>query len=295
MKILILTCNTGEGHNQTSKALIHEFNALGHECNAVDSLNFLSEKKSKFLCLWHLRLYRYFPRISSIGYSIIDKNPAPLEKEGKWLYNYFAKGAHKLYELIKKEGYDTVISVHPFSAVILSGLKQKYKEKIKGLKTAFVATDYTCSPGAASGDIDTYFIPHPSLKDAFVDRGIEAEKLVPLYGIPIRNDFFSAPSKEEAKRMLSFDEKEKVVLLTCGSMGCGPISKLSELLSRELSSERISFPVRLVVVCGTNKALYKKLLKKKLKENVTVMGYTNQMLLYSAAADVYITKPGGIS
>ena len=44
MKILILTCNTGEGHNQTAKSIIDEFTALGHECNAVDSLNFLSEK-----------------------------------------------------------------------------------------------------------------------------------------------------------------------------------------------------------------------------------------------------------
>ncbi len=288
MKVLILTCNTGEGHNQTAKAIIDEFVLLGHECNAVDSLNFLSEKKSKFLCNWHLRLYRHMPRTASIGYSLIDKDQKPLEKQGRWLYNFFAKGADKLNDLIVSHGYDTIISVHPFSAVIIAGFQQKYKNT--KVRTAFVATDYTCSPGAAAGDIETYFIPHESLRKDFIKRGIKNEKIISIHGIPVKKDFFAAPSKEEAKKSIGLSADKKVVLLTCGSMGCGPISKLTLKLSKALPTD-----TRLFVVCGTNKSLLKKLSRKALPKNVTVMGYTDKMLYYSAAADVYITKPGGIS
>ncbi len=288
MKVLILTCNTGEGHNQTAKAIIDEFNALGHECHAVDSLNFLSEKKSKFLCSWHLRLYRYLPRTSSIGYAAIDKNPAPLEKQGKWLYNFFARGADKLNQTIVSGGYDMVISVHPFSAVIIAGFQHKYKQT--KVKTAFVATDYTCSPGAASGDIEVYFIPHESLRKDFIKRGIDNKKIVSISGIPVNKSYFNAPAKPEAKKVIGVSPNEKVVLLTCGSMGCGPLARLTLKLSKALPHS-----VRLFVICGTNKRLYKKLSKKVLPDNVCILGYTDKMLYYASAADVYITKPGGIS
>ena len=288
MKALILTCNTGEGHNQTAKAIITEFNALGFQCDSVDALNFLSEKKSKFLCSWHLTLYRHLPKTSSVGYSLIDKNPKPLEKSGRWLYKFFAKGADKLNELINAEKYDLIISVHPFSAVIIAGFQEKYKET--KVKTAFVATDYTCSPGAASGNIDTYFIPHESLREDFVKRGISNEKIVSVCGIPVKNEFFSAPSVEEAKESIGLNKDSKVVLLTFGSMGCGPIYKLTLMLSRSLPHSTSLF-----VICGTNKSLLNKLKKKNLPKNVTVLGYTDKMLQYCVASDVYITKPGGIS
>ncbi|MBE6648972.1 MAG: glycosyltransferase [Ruminococcaceae bacterium] len=288
MKVLILTCNTGEGHNQTSKAIIDEFTSLGCVCVAVDSLKFLSQKKSEFLCNWHQRLYRHLPRTASIGYSIIDRNPKPLEQSGRWLYKFFARGADKLYQLISEEKYDTVISVHPFSAVIIAGFQQKYKD-VK-VRTAFVATDYTCSPGAASGNIDTYFIPHPDLADAFVKRGVPREKIVSLYGIPVKKEFFNAPTKKEAKEALGLSADTKSVLLTCGSMGCGPILKLSKKLSKALPSS-----VNLFVICGKNKSLYKKLINKKFPENISIIGYTDKMSYYTASSDLYITKPGGIS
>ena len=288
MKILILTCNTGEGHNQTAKAIIDGFAAVGVECVAVDSLNFLSEKKSEFLCSWHQILYRHMPRTAAIGYASIDKNPKPLEKPGNWLFRFFAKGADKLNELIISEKYDVVISVHPFSAVIIAGFQLKYKET--KVKTAFVATDYTCSPGAASGDIDTYFIPHPDLTEAFIKRGIPKEKIVSLYGIPVKKVFFDMPSKQEAKKALGISENTKSVLLTCGSMGCGPISKLTAKFAKALPSD-----VKLFVVCGKNKALYTKLLRKNFPENISIVGYTDKMPYYTASSDIYITKPGGIS
>ncbi len=288
MNVLLLTGNTGEGHNQTSRALIQEFEELGHQCFAVDSLSFLSEKHSRFLCGWHERLYRFLPRTSSIGYSIIDKNPSALETEGRWLYNFFAKGAEKLKETIVDGKYDLVISVHPFSTVIIASMQHKYPETT--VKTAFVPTDYTCSPGGASGNIDVYFIPHPDLTEDFIKRGISKSKIYPTYGIPVGRSFLSPPTKKEAKEKLGLKENSKAVLLVCGSMGCGPIYKLTKKLSASISSDTYLF-----VICGKNRSLYKRLCKKSFPKNILIMGYTDKMIYYASASDVYITKPGGIS
>ena len=74
-----------------------------------------------------------------------------------------------------------------------AGIHPEYKDT--KVKTAFVPTDYTCSPGAASGDIEVYFIPHESLREHFIKRGIDNKKIVPVCGIPVNKAYFNAPSK----------------------------------------------------------------------------------------------------
>lgn len=41
MRVLILSCNTGEGHNSCAKALKEIFESKGHHCIIEDSLRFI--------------------------------------------------------------------------------------------------------------------------------------------------------------------------------------------------------------------------------------------------------------
>ncbi|MBR6902303.1 MAG: hypothetical protein IKN39_00220 [Clostridia bacterium] len=50
----------------------------------------------------------------------------------------------------------------------------------------------------------------------------------------------------------------------------------------------------LVAICGNNRRLYSSLIKEK-APNVTVVGYTSRIPIYMDAADVILTKPGGLS
>lgn len=38
MKVLILSCNTGEGHNSAGKALLEQFHKMGVDCEMEDAL-----------------------------------------------------------------------------------------------------------------------------------------------------------------------------------------------------------------------------------------------------------------
>ena len=50
----------------------------------------------------------------------------------------------------------------------------------------------------------------------------------------------------------------------------------------------------LIVVCGSNQPLYEEL-HKNAAPNVTVLGFTSNMAEYMKAADLFVTKPGGLS
>ena len=56
MRVLILSCNTGEGHNSCAAAIQAEFESRGDQCLTMDALNFISEGTSKFVSKWHVRL-----------------------------------------------------------------------------------------------------------------------------------------------------------------------------------------------------------------------------------------------
>ena len=51
----------------------------------------------------------------------------------------------------------------------------------------------------------------------------------------------------------------------------------------------------LVIICGNNVKLYRSLTKYPLPDNVRVIGFTSRMPLYMDAAELILTKPGGLS
>ena len=170
--------------------------------------------------------------------------------------------------------------------MMMTELKKRRKYSVKSY---FVATDYTCSPGVNQTALDAYFIPHKKLTEEFCENGIPEAKLVPS-GIPVRMDFYKKTDPKEAKDLLSLPRDKKVVLLMCGSMGCGPIKTLAEYLPQQIPSDSL-----LVVICGNNRRLYKALTKYPLPDNMRVLGFTSRMPLYMDAADLILTKPGGLS
>lgn len=284
MKLLILTCNTGQGHNSTAGSISEKFTSNGCECTAADSLAFLSKKMSRFISSWHTRIYRHAPILFDQGYEYAEKHPSVFADESM-AYNFFGHGVNKLNRYMEEGGYDGVLCVHPFSAIMLTETLRRYP---KAVKTGLVATDYTCSPSVADSRMDFYFIPHTSLAQEFISCGVPAEKIV-ASGIPVKQVFFERGSKSAAKKAFGMEPDVRHVLLMCGSMGCGPIEELALDVSSRLPKGAV-----LTVACGTNERLKKKLEKAE-RANLRVLGYTDKISQLMDSADLYMTKPGGLS
>ena len=285
MRLLILSCNTGEGHNSAAKALKDCFSEQNINCDIKDALAFWSPEKSKLISKGHVFIYRKLPKLFGVSYRFEENHP-PKDGNESLIYELVIKGCESLYEFLSDNSYDAVICTHVFSAMMMTELK---KRRRCGIKSYFVATDYTCSPGVNQTAMDAYFIPHKKLTDEFAENGIPKHKLIPS-GIPVRKDFYSKTDSESAKKSLSLPQGKKIALLMCGSMGCGPIKTLAEYLPQQIPSDSM-----LVVICGNNLKLYKTLTKYPLPGNMRVVGFTSRMPLYMDAAELILTKPGGLS
>lgn len=286
MRVLILSCNTGGGHNACAGAIQEAFAEQGHLCDIADSLGFASDKLSKFMSWGHTAMYRHVPGLFRRGYGFAEKHPAMLNDDAS-VYRLLTGGTEQLRDFLQRGAYDTVICTHVFSGLLLN---QTVKEYALRLHTAFIGTDYTCSPGTANSGLDRYFIPAASLAEEFIAQGVPARKLVPS-GIPVRKEFYVRQDRAEAKRKLGIDPKHTHLLMMCGSMGCGPMERLTRLLSEGLQKD-----MELTIVCGTNQKLQTEL-EEEIPErpNIHIRGFVTDMAALMDSADLYLTKPGGLS
>jgi len=278
MRILILTANTVGGHNTTAMALKEQLDRMGTESEIFDILTLTPENMSHFISWGHSYVYKRFPKLFGGTYRFEERHSP------KKMYAYCAKGAVGLQEKLLSECFDAVICVHVFPALTMTEVRRAYGNLIPFY---FVATDYTCSPGVAEINADGYFIPHRMLLGDFVRAMISANKLYAT-GIPVMSEFYSVVDRQEARRALGLPEEGRIMLISCGSMGCGDMEKHALELCNRLPGD-----THLVVLCGKNQALYADL-ERFASTRMTVVGFSEQIALYMSAADLYLTKPGGL-
>lgn len=138
--------------------------------------------------------------------------------------------------------------------------------------------------------MDGFIIPDASLSDEFVMRGVPEDKLLCM-GLPVRQAFLTHTDREQARRMCGLPAQGKHILMMCGSMGCGPMEELTVELSEQMTKDTF-----LTVVCGTNERLKNKLTRQFADgERIRILGYADNVPLLMDSADLYLTKPGGLS
>lgn len=285
-KTLILSCSTGQGHNSCAQAIEEYFEKYGVDCDILDALDFISVGISKFISWGHSCMYRHLPKVFQWGYRYSEVHPEVFG-EHSGIYKLLTAGGERLYTYIVENQYDTVICTHVFSAMILTHILKAHPLDVK---TAFVATDYTCSPSTEASDLEYYFIPDGTLYEEYEKSGISRERMI-VSGIPVRSVFNKQVERADAKRLLGIKADHRHLLIMCGSMGCGPVSKMVKRISK-----RMPLDMDVSVICGTNGALKRKLEKAAGRnDRIHIIGYTSEISLYLDSADLYLTKPGGIS
>jgi processive 1,2-diacylglycerol beta-glucosyltransferase len=279
MRVLILSASTGGGHNSTAEALADQFAKMNVSTETVDVLAFISEKAAEIISRGHTYLYRNMPKLFGFAYRL-DEQMSP-----KFIYDYVVKGAPALQEKLLSESFDAVVCTHVFSGMVISEVRKRYGNNIPAF---FVATDYTATPGVADIHVDGYFVPHRMLFGEFIRAQTPADKLFAT-GIPVRGAFYGTEDKAEARRLLGLPADARILLLSCGSMGCGNLDRQALKLCEELPDH-----AHLVVLCGSNERFYEKLIPHA-SDRMSVVGFSKQVPLYMTASDLYLTKPGGLS
>lgn len=285
MKVLILSCRTGGGHDAAGMAMKEELHAQGHEAVMFDHLTLAGQKVSDRVGDIYVDTVKRMPHVFGAVYQLgmavsrlTRKSPVYYvnSKIGKYLEAYLEAGS-----------FDAILMPHLYPAETITYMKRK---GVKLPLTVAIMTDYTCIPFWEETECDYYIIPHEELEENCIKRGMPKEKLIPL-GIPVSRRFRQRADKEKARAYLGLPKEKKLCLLMGGSMGAGDLERLTEKLSEW---PREAYGV--VVVCGSNKKIFQSLKKKYGdRENLYIVGRTSQMEVYMKACDIIYTKPGGLT
>lgn len=285
MRCLILSCNTGGGHNAAGYAMKDIMEKHGHEAVTLDYLSLAGKRVSKIVGDAYINIAKFAPALFGVLYKAGMLITSRHYKSPVYYAN--AKMGKYLYQYLEEHSFDIIIMPHLYPAETLTYMKKKYHTSIP---TLAIGTDYTCIPFWEETDMDAYVIPHPDLTEEYIARGVPEEKLYPL-GIPVRQSFLERIPKQRARQILGLEEQEAAYLVIGGSMGFGNLPAfVSDLDKRCGQGEQI------VVICGNNRPMQRKLLRRfGNKKRVRIIGYTEQVPLYMDACDVVFTKPGGLS
>ena len=279
MRVLILSVTAGEGHNSCAAALREVMERKGHEVTVADLYRCCGVPR------WLTdRIYRTCAREFRQKYS---RTYTRLERDEpfrrRWEKRFLPDWLYlRMNAWMRGQEFDCAVCMHVFAARVLTLLRQRgcIRLPILGVNTDYCLHPYweDC-PG-----LDGLVIPTAELTEEVLARGIPTETVLPL-GIPIRSPDRYRLAREEARAELGLPGG-KLVLLMGGSMGYGHIfSTALALRKQELTT---------VCVCGRNRVLRERLLPFR-NDRLQVLGFTRQLPEYMAAADLAVTKPGGLS
>lgn len=272
MKILIISCSTGGGHNACAKYILEELKNNNIEAEFKDFYDIVNKKAKKLSEKLYLSTLNGNGKIFKVVYKLGELYSKTKLKSPVYSVNKLHK--KKLYNYIIQNKIDLVITSHIFPALTLTAIKK--------VPFLLVATDYTACPFMEEANPNYYVIQNGIEKD-FINKGIDEKKLLKT-GIPVSSNFIK--NAKNIRYNLNID-KEKTILIMLGSMGFGNINKIVNNLL-EIDNTKI------IIVTGSNKELYNKLKKIKNKKLIT-LGYVHNMndLIYSS--DIVVSKPGGLS
>jgi processive 1,2-diacylglycerol beta-glucosyltransferase len=285
MKVLILSCNTGGGHNAAAQAIAEAIREHGDCAEVLDYLCLAGNGVSKLVGDGYVEVVKKAPAVFGMAYKLGMAVSKMMKKSPVYYAN--ARMARYLEEYLQKNPVDAIVMPHLYPAETITYMR---RNGVVLPFTVVVMTDYTCIPFWEETDCDYYITPHKKLHPEIVKRGIPEYKLK-AFGIPVSGKCRKYIPKEQARSMLGLEQKKKYFLLAAGSMGTKAIVHILELLLAMQSKNE-----NLVVICGSNQKLKKKLQKKyKNRKEVMVVGYTKKMPIYLKACDVIFTKPGGLT
>ena len=284
MKILLLSCSTGEGHNHCALAVKEALEARGHETEFLDMLHMFGETGPLSFDRVLNRISSKTPEVFGMMYHAGAMYSATGVTSPVYLANI--RHARQLDEFIRSRGYDAVVCSHLFPMETLTFLRRHERSAVRCYG---VLSDYTCIPFLAETELDGYFLPHPEVKAACMAAGMPADRLI-VTGMPVAAKFREKLSRPEAREMLGLPQDKKIYLIMTGGIGCGDAVALCDTIRRVPDDDSL-----LCVLPGRNEELRTALEAKYAGQNVMAVPFTDKVAVYMHAADVLLSKAGGIS
>ena len=310
----------GSGHQMAADALVEALSRLKDvEVVQGNVFAFFPSVLGRFFLNSYARILQYCPGLYALSYRWGNQSNGSL-----WMRNLINAVLLRLgRSFIKTVHPDFVFSTHATPTGIFSLYKQTYDSD---LWLGVVVTDFTVHRWLLCPGVDAYFLadeklfpqvcghtdgqkasPEPAARYGLLQSGNERdgsgtrerweEAGLYAFGIPVRAAFAcqkeSANTRKEVRARFGWDEDAFVCLFAGGGAGMLPMEELLQQL-RHADLEM----VHVVAVTGHNEPLRRKLTEREASfwnSRLAVLGFTDEMPQLMQAADIVITKAGGVS
>jgi 1,2-diacylglycerol 3-beta-galactosyltransferase len=283
-RVSILMTGAGGGHIASAKSLEEAFERRAR----VTLVNVLDEHVPfpfDRLSALYAPLVAVAPDLYRLAYDIVQ-TPVGLKMLENGAYALLWK---KMAQAIIGTRPDLVISVHGLlNEVPLRAIRQA------GCAAPFVSVvvDGGVPPVTwFTKRADLCCVPDEGIRNMAIDAGMSPERVI-VTGLPIRRAFAEARglTETEARQALGVAPDLPLVLVMGGGAGMGRVGSMTAAVAKRLAGSGVR--AQIAVIAGNNDRLRARLTRVDWPVPVTVLGFTQDVALWMAAADVLLTKAG---
>jgi len=196
-------------------------------------------------------------------------------------------------EYIYEKQPDVIVNTHFLSVEIVAGLRRR---RLLHTPQVTIVTDYDAHAFWANFPTETFFVGQEGavFNLTHINHHIQKGSVI-VSGIPTVPAFTRVPPKAECVKRLGLrGDVGPIVLITASGAKYNARPSIFTLYEEALSVE---VPLEVVVITGRQKDLREELEKIPVPKHhaVKLKGFTQVMHEYMQAADIIVTKPGGLT
>ena len=284
--ILFLSASYGSGHNAAGAAIAEALSELrpGLRVEAMDYFGrFVGPITRALVTLSFVQSIRHAPGLYRSFYWRTAELP-------------LGSTAHRRLHRVGQDGfarfcgqmaYRAIVCLHNTPAGAVSELRAAGAEP---RPVAVVVTDHAVHSQWMHPGADVTLVPSESVREGFIARGLAAER-VRHTGIPVRRAFAEPGDRDAARREFGLEPSRPVVLV-------GPEAFGATRGAREAFAVLSALPAAQVVFLGGTGARavgVRERLAGRHADRMRAIGHTDAMHRLMGAADLMVTKAGGIT
>ena len=282
-RVLIITASYGSGHNAAARSVAAALTREGATPVVVDHFRELVDPRfERATRAFYYFLLRRAPSIWALAYELGDR----MANDSALTFGVTRLGTAQLMRLLERLAPEAIVTTHATPAVVLASLVSRgYRvPPHTTVVTDFIAHRQWQAPG-----IDRYCVPAPEVKHELIARGIPTDRIV-VTGVPIRLEFDDSLGVSEARQQFGLPAGKPVVLAMAGAeASLGRLPDVARALMRPEHS------VAAVILAGRNRDLADRLGRLTAGTGLRVLGHVPQVRALMAAADLLVTKAGGMT
>jgi processive 1,2-diacylglycerol beta-glucosyltransferase len=281
--VLILTIANGAAHTRAAEAIGAAWRETNPKVPAwiVEVSEYMS-RKARFT---HVSLYLWLVRNAPAVWEKIDAYQKRQTKTSpEWFYR---RECRKLFDFVRENEPSAIVATEVGCAEIAALVKKDLNLKIP---LVAINLDYDADRAWIQPEVDLYCLATFLIKKDFLKLGADAEK-IKIWGVPLNsefrrlNDAERRSEREKAGGRLKLNPDKTTVLVSGGGEGLGKIEAIVKSL--------FQLKTQIVVLTGRNAKLKKACEKlAETRENLRVLGWTEEIPCLMQAADVLVSKLG---